>query len=527
MNKTSRLLTACAMLAAVPALAAPTADDIDALVARSMETFGAPGVSVAVVKDGEVVHAAGYGVLETGERGKVDEDSLFQIGSVSKAFTAAALAVLADEGKLTFDDRVIDHLPEFRLYDAWVTREFTIRDLLTHRSGLPLGAGDLLLFPEGDTTREEILQALRYFAPTSSFRAKYDYDNSLYIVAGLVVEAASELSFEDFLEQRLLQPLGMDDCTASFGRAAARAEKAVPHLEVDGEIVTTYTGLKGDTGSPAGGITCDAPGMARWMQFILGGGVTPEGERLISEGQFAQLLAPVTLTATPGYLSAHTGAELSAYALGWGISTFHGQPIHSHGGGLLGMTTHLALWPRAGLGVYVSNNLMSPLPRPLAYDIAELYLDSDDPDWIAEIDTLWQARLDAGADAVAQAMADRDADSTPSLDLDRYAGTYRDAWYGDITLTLDDEGRLYFRSPRSEHLAGPLEHFQYDTFIVRWEDRRLNADAYVSFVLTPQGDVESIAMKAVSPTTDFSFDFHDLDLRRVAGAASSSDATGD
>ncbi len=519
------LFIAVAMFTA-PAYADDESAAIDVLVKRAMDAFDAPGVTVAVVKDGEVRHSAGYGVLKAGERGTVDADTLFQIGSVSKAFTAAALALLADEGKLGFDDRVIDHLPEFRLHDAWVTREFTVRDLLTHRSGLPLGAGDLLMFPEGETSRQEIMEALRHFAPASSFRSKYDYDNSLYIVAGIVVERVSGESFEDFLEQRLLQPLGMDNCTASFGRATSRADKAVPHLEVDGDIVTTYTGLKGDTGSPAGGITCDAPGMARWMQFILDGGVTPEGERLLSEAQFAQLLAPVTLTATPGYLSTNNGAELSAYALGWSISTFHGQPIHSHGGGLLGMTTHLALWPRAGLGVYVSNNLMSPLPRPLAYDIAELYLDSEDPDWIGVIDELWQARLQAGADAVAQSMERRDADSTPSLALADYAGTYRDAWYGDITLALEDDGRLWFRSGRSARLVGPLEHYQYDTFIVRWEDRRLNADAYVSFTLAPEGSIEGIRMKAVSPTTDFSFDFHDLDLRKVVAPAPVDDAGG-
>jgi hypothetical protein len=179
------------------------------------------------------------------------------------------------------------------------------------------------------------------------------------------------------------------------------------------------------------------------------------------------------------------------------------------------MTTHLALWPRSGLGVFVSNNQMSVLPRPLAYDIAELFLGGEDPDWIGIIEGVWQQMQQAGSDAVAEAMASRNADSRPSLPLADYAGTWRDAWYGDISLTLEEDGRLWFRSARSERLSGPLEHYQYDTFIVRWEDRRLNADAYVSFTLAPGGTLQGMRMQAVSPTTDFSFDFHDLDFRKV------------
>lgn len=508
------------LLASGAALAAPDTSAIDAVVERAMDTFGSPAVTVSVISDGELAYAKGHGIAEVGGEESVDADTLFHIGSVSKAFTAAALALLADEGKLDFDDRVIDHLPEFRMHDPYVTREFRIRDLLTHRSGLPLGAGDLLMFPQAESTRAEILGALRHFEPTSSFRSQYDYDNSLYIVAGMVIEQVSGQSFETYLEERLLFPLGMYDCAASLGRELEDARKATPHVSVAGELQTTPTGLLGNTAAPAGGILCSARGMAKWMTFVLQDGVTADGERLISETQFAELFSPVTITRTPAYLSEHAGAELSAYALGWSVSTFHGQPLHSHGGGVLGMTTHLMLLPREGLGVFVSNNLMSAAPRPVAYDIAELFMDADHeagvgPDWVGIVDELMQQRRDSGADVVAEAMAGRDADSSPNLPLEAYAGTYRDPWYGEITLTLEDDGRLWFRSPRSEPLTGPLEHFQHDTFIVRWKDRRLDADAYITFSLTPGGEVDGARMKAVSPNTDFSFDFHHLDLRRV------------
>lgn len=499
--------------------AAPTTESIDAAVERTMTEFGVPGMTVSVVHQGEVVYAKGHGIRETGNRDAVDEDTLFQIASVSKAFTSAALAILADEGKLDWDDPVIDYLPEFRMHDPWVTREFTVRDLLTHRSGLPIGAGDLLLFPLGNATRDDIIRALRHLEPSSSFRSEFAYDNLLYIVAGEVVARVAGTSFEEFLEQRLLFPLGMNDCRATLERAADNTNRATPHLDVDGELRTTVS-LEVPTAAAAGGINCSARSMAKWGSFVLAKGVNGDGERIISEAQFAQLLKPVTLLPGSSYYTKHSGAHLSAYALGWGVSTFYGEPLLSHGGGLWGMTSFIVVLPEQDLAVFVSNNLLSPAPRAIAFDILDQFLaeSSSDAgkDWIAIVADAMNARQEGAATAVAEAEAARAADSKPSLPLEAYVGTYRDAWYGDIRISQAKGGQLQFESKRSAKLVGPMEHFQFDTFIARWEDRGLDADAYVSFTLSPEGEVERIRMKAVSPTTDFSFDFHDLDLVRVA-----------
>lgn len=515
-----------ASLAPREALAVPSKQEIDQSVQRAMEEFQVPGMAVSVVHDGALYYSAGHGVLEAGKKQAVDDRTLFQIASVSKAFTAATLALLADEGKLAWDDRVIDHLPEFRMFDPWVTREFTIRDLLTHRSGLPLGAGDLLVFPEGNASRDEIIHALRYLEPSSSFRSKFDYDNLLYIVAGEVVARVSGLTFEQFLEQRLLAPLGMRDCSATFERVAEDAAKATPHLLIDGELQTTSAGADGVVAA-AGGINCSARSMARWLAFVLSKGVTEDGVQLISTAQFSQLLSPVTILPPAGYLEEHAGSWLSAYALGWNVSTFYGQPMLSHGGGLWGMTTFVMLLPKQNLAVFASNNLMSPAPRAIVNDIADRFLADGESaaragggpatskDWIAIIADVYRDRRKGAADTVAEAAAARAADSTPGLPLEAYAGTYRDPWYGDVHITLEEGGVLYFHSDRNEPLQGPLEHFQYDTFIARWTNRQLMADAYVSFSLSPEGEVERIRMKAVSPMTDFSYDFHDLDLRRA------------
>lgn len=499
-------------------LAAPSEREIDRAVERAMEVFEVPGMAVSVVRDGQVYYSKGHGIVETGSGARVDDDTLFRIASVSKAFTAAALAILVDDGKLGWEDRVIDHIPEFRMHDPWVTREFTVRDLLTHRSGLPLGAGDLLIFPQGNATREEIIRAFRYLEPTSSFRSQFDYDNLLYIVAGEVVERVSGRPFEVFVEQRLLEPLGMDGCVASAERVAPERVLATPHLLVEGELQTTGSGINA-VSAPAGGVTCSARAMTRWMMMLLAEGAGPDGEAVISAGQFGELTSPVTLLGAPGYMAEHAGSHLRAYALGWNVSTFYGQPMLAHGGAVWGMTTYLMILPDQDLAVFASNNLMSPAPRAIVAEIADEFLaDSEDTgnkDWIDIINGVYNSQRESAAEVVAQAEASRDADSTPSLPLEKYSGTYRDPWYGDIHITLEDDGRLWFRSDRNEPLQGPLEHFQYDTFIARWTDRQLMADAYVSFTLTPEGAIERIRMKAVSPATDFSYDFHHIDLRPV------------
>jgi CubicO group peptidase (beta-lactamase class C family) len=516
---TKRLFVAGAMnlFAAGMLAAAPSDDSIDALVGRAMETFNTPGMAVSVVHDGTLYHSAGYGIIEIGSSRRVDDQTLFQIGSVSKAFTAAALAILADEGKLSWDDRVIDHLPEFRLHDPWVTREFTLRDLLTHRSGLPLGAGDLLIFPDGNATPDEVIRALRFLEPATSFRSQFAYDNLLYIVAGQAVAEAAEMPFASFLEQRLLAPLDMRDCVASAGRAAPRAELATAHVVVDGELETTTTRVTSLVAA-AGGIACSARSMTNWMAFLLNEGLTKDGERLISSEQFQQLISPVTLLPAAGYLAEHAGTYLNAYALGWGVASFHGQPMLSHGGGVWGMTTFIAVLPKQDLAVFATGNQLSAAPRAVVYDVVDLFLRDPvaeaETDWIAILADVSQDRRAAADEVVAEAWASRDAESTPSLPLEEYTGTYRDSWYGDIHISLEG-GHLWFRSERNEPLRGPLEHFQYDTFVARWTDRRQMADAYVTFSLKHDGTIERIGMQAVSPATDFSYDFHDLDLRPV------------
>ncbi len=196
-----------------------TSKQIDTLVEQSMKAFDVPGIAVGIIKDGKIVHSKGYGVRSLNTRQKTDENTLFGIASNSKAFTAAALGMLVDEGKIKWDDKVRDYIPEFKLYSPYVTEEFTIRDLLTHRSGLGLGAGDLMFFPDSsDFVLKDIIYNLRFLKQVSGFRTKYDYDNNLYIVAGEVVARVTGKSWDDFVDERIIHPLGMSKTATSFDR---------------------------------------------------------------------------------------------------------------------------------------------------------------------------------------------------------------------------------------------------------------------------------------------------------------------
>ena len=499
---------------AVDAVAqAPTAEDIDALAQRAMEAFQTPGIAVGVVKDGQLIYAQGHGVREIGQSDLVDADTIFQIASLTKAFTAASLGLLVDEGKLAWDDPVIDYLPDFRMYDPWVTREFTIRDLLSHRSGLGLGAGDLLFWPQSTSTTQDVIRAMRFLKPATSFRTAYAYDNLLYAIAGEVVAAISGASWEDFVEKRIMQPLGMTECRAAPDRVQGHPNRATPHMVVDGRLETTFFSMRGATAA-AGGINCNISGLAKWAVMHLAGGKLPDGERLLSEETHAELFKPVTLIPVRDRDREHGRTHFSAYALGWRLKDFFGYLYVGHGGALQGMTSHIATLPEKDVAVIVLNNQWSRAPEAVTSGVLNAFLEETPEDWIAVFETGEAERAADAKKEVEEAFANRVADSAPSLPIEAYAGTYRDPWYGDVSVERGEEG-LVMRFSRSDRLTGPLEHFQYDTFIARWLDRSLHADAYVTFILGADGGVEKVKMKMLSPDTDFSYDFHDLDLLRV------------
>lgn len=489
--------------------------NIDALVDAAMRTFGTPGVSVGIVKDGKLVFAKGYGVGEIGTPDQVTPETIFAIGSNTKAFTAAALALLVDEGRIRWDDKVIDHLPAFRMYDPYVTREFTIRDLLTHRSGLPAYAGDLLFVPETDFTRDDVIRTLRHLKPSSSFRSRYAYDNLLYVVAGQIIPAVTGQSWEDFVETRLLRRLGMTPCAVNRRRLTDRRNVSAPHAMVDAAIRKIPPDDL-EMVAAAGSIQCNVAGMAKWMNMLLADGRDASDKVLISEKQSLELRTPQTLLPVDREgLAAAAGMRFQSYALGWSVADMRGQTLVYHDGEVAGMSSMVALLPESRFGVVVLTNQQHQATKiAITLQIVETVLGGSRRDWVA----LLKAATDEENDQVRKITAQIEtmlADKTtgPSLPLSRYAGTYADAWRGNVDVRLDKEG-LAMKFSHTTRLEGRLHPYSGDLFVVKWKDRSLNADAFVRFSQDYDRQVEGFTMRAISPTTDPSFDFRDLDFKK-------------
>lgn len=519
MKKRQRLIFLFALLLSLAANAfaqATLPTDFDAYVQATMKEFDVPGVAVAVVKDGKVLLAKGYGVRKVGEKTPVDENTLFGIASNSKAFTAACLAQLVDEGKIKWDDPVINYYPDFQMYDPYVTREMTVRDLLVHRSGLGLGAGDLLYFPRTTYTSEEILKKLRYIKPNKSFRSGYDYDNILYLVAGKVIQNVTGKSWAETVKEKIFAPLGMTTSNTSVNQFRPTDNVAYPHSKVTGTLqVVPFSDL--DNNAPAGAINSSVAEMSRWLIAQLNGGALDSQKRLFSERQSREMWAAVTplrIGEPPAPLAA-LRPNFSAYGLGWFLSDYRGRRLVWHTGGLSGMVSRVTLVPEEKLGlVILTNQEVGAAFSSINARLLDAFLGAPPTDWTARYSEVIR-KSGAGNDTYLQKLfANRNANSKPSLALEKYAGTYRDVWYGDVSIKSDG-GKLLMSFSHSPSLTGELEHFQYDTFIARWRERTLDADAFVTFTLTPEGAVDEVKMKPVSPLTDFSYDFQDLLLKPV------------
>jgi CubicO group peptidase (beta-lactamase class C family) len=492
----------------------PGVADIDEWVRRAMRAFDVPGLALTIVKDGQVVLAKGYGARRLGEQTPVDARTLFGIASNTKAFTATALGVLVEEGKIRWDGRVIDYLPWFQMSDPYVTREMTVRDLLVHRSGLGLGAGDLLWWPPSTYDRHEIARRLRYIPLATSFRSAYAYDNVLYLVAGEVIEAVSGRTWEDFISSRILAKVGMRSSNVRHSAASEGGNVATPHAPVDGRV-RPIAPFDSDTTNPAGGINSCADDMAKWLIVQLTQGELPDGSRLFSADTSQQLMTivtPMPLGEVPAELE-DVRPNFYGYGLGFGVLDYRGKKLVSHTGGLPGYVSKVAMLPQVKLGVSVLTNQESgAVNNSIINHVLDTYLQAPHTDWIAAYEAIARRTTQSSANVEQQMAARRDGESRPSLPLSKYAGKYRDAWYGDVTISSGGNG-LAIQFDRTPSLAGTLEHWQHDTFVARWKDRELRADAFVTFSLNPDGTIDRVVMRAVSPETDFSYDFQDLLLK--------------
>jgi CubicO group peptidase (beta-lactamase class C family) len=499
------------------ALSAPPADFAQRVEAARKQ-IGVPGMAIAIVENDQVTFARGFGVKALGKPDPVDADTIFPTGSTGKAVTVADLAILVDQGKIGWDDKVIDRLPGFQMYDPWVTREMTIRDLLVHRSGLGLGEGDLLLVPRSNLSRAESVRRLRYLKPATSFRSAYAYDNVLYMVTGQLIESVSGETWEKFTAEHVLKPAGMLHSTSDEDARFANPNRAQPHARMNGGLrgagdqqMLDERDELGRNGAPAGGLAVSANDMARWLQIQLDGGRLPGGSgRLFSEATHEQMWRPMVLMPVPELPPAlkPTQSMFNTYALGWDVTDYRGAKLIWHSGAVLGFKTVVVLLPdrRVGFSIEI-NSEDGEILRGLMDELLDHYLGLPTTDWVAKYSAVKQSQLSEALKELKTQSAQPVAVG-PSLPLARYAGTYADPWYGNIEVrTAGDKLTIDFKS--TPRMSGTLEHWQYDTFITRLDDKSIEP-AYVMFGLDADGKVDRVTMKAVSPIADFSYDYQDL-----------------
>lgn len=465
--------------------------EIEKTVTKAMQVWNVPGLALAVVKDDRVLLAKGYGVREIGKPEKVDEHTLFAIGSNTKAFTATAMGLLVQDGKVAWDDPVTKYLPHFRLYDANTNALITVRDLLCHRSGLGTWAGDVLLLSSYST--EEIVQRLRHIPPEYSFRAGYGYSNLMFITAGLIISTVSGMSWDDFIQGRIFKPLGMSDSVTNPRYLSERTNIAAPHEDVKNGLQTVpYRAVP--HGGAEGSICASAHDMARWIRLQLKDG-NLDGGQLIDGSILEETRTPHTpIRLTPVERKLFPSRHFSAYGLGWFLSDYRGRLIVRHGGGVDGMLSMVCFVPEGNFGLAVfTNKLPNSGHAALYMHLLDSLLDAPPGDWIQTYIELDQEGKEKEEKAKKERNEKRAEEARPALELEAYAGDYESLILGGATVRVQGGG-LHIQLQAHESIAGTLEHWHYDTFLCKWDDPVLG-ESLIPFITDGQGHVAEFHVK--------------------------------
>jgi CubicO group peptidase (beta-lactamase class C family) len=485
----------------------PDLAKLDAYFAKAVTDWKVPGVAIAIVKDDAVVFAKGYGVREIGKPDLVDEHTQFAIASLSKAFTVASLGRMVEQGKLRWNDKVTDYVPYFQMYDPYVTREMTVRDLLTHRSGLHTFGGDLIWYGT-NYSRSEIIRRIRFLKPRYSFRANYGYQNIMFLTAGEVLKAVSGVAWDDYVRDSIFAPLGMTESNTSVTALAGRPDVATPHTTWHDTLVTVpYRNV--DNVGAAAAINSSVHDLSAWIRMWLRNDAAA-GPKIVSDATKFDIFAPQTILPI-----SQRGTQLipsrhfSAAGMGWFMNDYLGRKVLNHSGGMDGMISRIVLVPEERLGFVVLTNSINGLTTPLMYRVLDAYLGGAERDWSAE-----QLAMNAAADSAALAAEKKDQaarvkNTKPSLPLLSYTGTYRSQMYGDVIVDME-KGALTIRFVPTASYFGDLTHWQYDTFRVELRDKTLPPGT-ATFVLGASG--KPVELRVVIPNPDF--DFTELELKRA------------
>ncbi len=502
-----RILTLAALVGLAVSIFAQQSLDkklkkLDAYYEQSRIDYNVPGLAVAIIKDGEIIFSKGYGTRNVDTGDPVDGNTLFAVASNSKSFTAAALAMLIDEGKLSWDDKVRDYLPWFELYDPYVSDNFNIRDLLTHRSGLMTFSGDLLWYGT-NLSRREVVESAKYLEPTFSFRDGYGYSNIMYIAAGLVIEEVSGMAWEDFIRTRILEPLHMDRTLTSTLQLPQTDNYCAPHNDFKGDLITIEW-MNWDNVAPAGALISSVNDLSKWLDFQMRKGVTPDGDTLINEKHFREMWqAHNSQTVSSFSEKTYPSTHFRAYGLGWGIMDYLGVKVIGHGGGYDGFITNTTFVPEDNLGMVFLTNKNTGLYHPLRYKTLDILLGNElETDWSADVLKLVQEGEKEDEAQRARAEEARVKDSKPTLPLEEYLGTYKCEMYGNAKVYMED-GQMMVHLEPTDIFVGTLTHWQYNTWKVEMKKMPSLSYGLVNFLIDDRGEVTE--MQIDIPNPDFYF----------------------
>ena len=486
---------AAALACAAPANAQkppakPSLSGFDQYITKAMQDWKVPGLAIAVVKNDSVLLMKGYGTRTMGTSQPVDEHTLFAIGSSSKAFTSTLVAMMVDQGKMRWDDPATTYLPGLQLFDPYVTRELTVRDLLTHRSGL--ARGDLMWYGT-DYNRDEILRRVRFLKPTWSVRSHFGYQNIMYLAAGQAVAHAAGKSWDDLIRERIFTPLGMTESNTSIRDLAGKSNVATPHTDVnDTLMIVPWHNI--DNIGPAGAINSNVADMIKWVRFQLAQG-SVNGKSLVSAGALGEThTAQMTIPVGADAKQVNPYTHLESYGMGWFLQDYRGRELDQHGGNIDGMSAMVALMPEEKLGMVILTNANgSPVPSIAMYRVIDALLNEPARDWSGEYLKQFDKLRAQAKETEQKRLAQHAMGTKPSLSPDQYVGVYSDSMYGDANVRLAN-GVL--KMSYGTAFDGELEHWHYDTFRAKWNNRALGPN-YVTFALGADGKVKSLDFEGI------------------------------
>ena len=482
---------------------------IDKHLAQQVEDWNIPGIAVAIVRKDEVLLSEGYGVKSVNTNEPVDDESLFAVASNTKAFTAMAIGMLVEEGKLSWDDPVQKHLPYFELYDPYVSANMTVRDLLCHRSGLATFSGDLIWYGS-KYNREEVIKRAKHLEPKYGFRESYGYQNIMFIAAGEIVSKVSGMTWDEFIDQRFFTPLRMEKSNTSVDSFTPESNKVMPHNEKKGKN-KEIAWVNWDNIGGAGAINSSASEMAHWLQLQLGNGVY-NGDTLFSSQTQKETWTIHTPKSVSNWQSNMLPSKtIKGYGLGWDIFNYRGKRIVTHGGGYDGMISQTVMIPEEDLAFVVLTNNINYLPFALTYELTDMLLGIKE---VTEINStlLEYKKGDQASEAVKERASEesRIKDTTPSLKLEEYAGTYGGDMYGNCEIRVVGD-QLTFQFEPTPLFRGTLRYWHYDTFQLNWGSQMMLPSGTAQFIIGTDGKVEEMRIVVDNPD----FDFTELEFKRL------------